>query len=36
MNSFHSPWSFDKYLLALHKLGKNECINSVNCDKAYL
>ena len=31
----YSPWSFDKYLLALHKLGENECINSVKCDKAY-
>ena len=31
----HSPWSFDKYFLALHKLGENECINSVKCDKAY-
>ncbi|KAL0000259.1 hypothetical protein SO802_019861 [Lithocarpus litseifolius] len=30
-----SPWSFDKYLMAFHKLGENECINSVSCDKAY-
>lgn len=22
-----SPWFFDKYLLAFHKLGENECIN---------
>ena len=29
------PWSFDKYLMALHKLGENECITSVSCNKAY-
>ena len=29
------PWSFDKYLMALHKLGENECITSVSYDKAY-
>ena len=30
-----SPWSFDKYLMELHKLGKNKCVNSLSCDKAY-
>ena len=27
-----SPWSFDKYLMALHRLGDNECLSSVRCD----
>ena len=30
-----SPWSFDKYLMVLHRLGENECVNVVCCDKAY-
>ena len=30
-----SPWTFDKYLLVLHRLGENECIGSVRCDKAF-
>ena len=30
-----SPWSFDKYLLVLHRLGENECVGFVRCDKAF-
>ena len=30
-----SSWSFDKYLMVLHQLGENECVNAVCCDKAY-
>ena len=30
-----SPWSFDKYLMVLHWLGENECVNAVYYDKAY-
>ena len=30
-----SPWSFDKYLMVLHRVGENECVNVVCCDKAY-
>ena len=29
------PWSFGKYLMVLHRLGENECVNAVCCDKAY-
>ena len=30
-----SPWTFDKYLLVLHRLGENECVSSIHCDKAF-
>lgn len=31
-----SPWCFVKYLMVLHWLGENECINAVCSDKAYI
>ena len=31
-----SSLTFDKYLLVLHRLGENECVSSVCCDKAFL
>ena len=30
----NSPWSFDKYLLAVHKLEKDEQIQNISFDKA--
>ena len=28
-----SPWSFDKYLLVLHKFGKGDSISTLNFDR---
>ncbi|KAL0008463.1 hypothetical protein SO802_009965 [Lithocarpus litseifolius] len=30
----NSPWSFDKYLLAIHKLGDDEQIKNIRFDEA--
>lgn len=30
----NSPWSFDKYLLAIQKLEKDEQIQNISFDKA--
>ena len=29
-----SPWTFDKYLLVLHKLGPRESVSSLSLDRA--